>query len=198
MQIQNSNGKYNLDILGQNLQLIETNYEVHRIDIKDEIEHLYDHSNLEISRMNSSLRIQNETQSLISILKSQIEDSHEQFLELSAKSEKINKKLDNSKIDYIAILEIFASIVLGFVGSMAFSTSVLQNMKDVSIYRLIAVSCIIGMVFINIIWLLVYFILKLSDKKINSLYYVIFNEIFTIILFIDLITGYCLKGVSFF
>lgn len=120
------------------------------------------------------------------------------FSELTEKSEEINKKLDNSKIDYIAILGIFASIVLGFVGSMAFSTSVLQNMKNVSIYRLIAVSCIIGMVFVNIIWMLVYFILRLSDKKISSIYYVVFNEIFTIVLFADLIVGHCLKGVSFF
>lgn len=49
--------------------------------------------------------------------------------------------------EYISILGIFASIVLAFVGGLTFSTSVLANIDKASIYRLVIIACIIGIVF---------------------------------------------------
>lgn len=80
----------------------------------------------------------------------------------------IRDSIEKSKLDYIAILGIFASVVLAFVGGMAFSTSVLENIKDVSIYRLVITALIIGVIFVTVIFLMFYFVGILSGRKLND------------------------------
>lgn len=67
--------------------------------------------------------------------------------------------------EYITILGIFAAIVLAFVGGITFTTSVLQNIDKVSIFRLIITVDVIGAVLINVIYLLISFLLKINDKE---------------------------------
>ena len=89
-----------------------------------------------------------------------------------------NNSISNAKIDlhkeikgiekeYISILGIFASIILAFVGGITFSSSVLQNIGTVSIYRLLLVTTILGFVLVNVIWLLLKFISMINDKDIK-------------------------------
>ena len=66
--------------------------------------------------------------------------------------------------EYVTILGIFASIVLAFVGGITFTTSVLQNIDKVSVFRLILTVDVIGAVLVNVIYLLISFILKINDK----------------------------------
>lgn len=75
-------------------------------------------------------------------------------------------KVDTKKIEkqYITILGIFASVVLSFVGGITFSSSVLQNIDAVSIYRLLAVIDILALVLINTIYVLIKFISQINDK----------------------------------
>ena len=65
------------------------------------------------------------------------------------------KKMQN---EYITILGIFAAIVLAFTGGMSFSSSVLENLHQSSIYRILIVVCVLGFVMINLIWILIDFI----------------------------------------
>lgn len=67
--------------------------------------------------------------------------------------------------EYISILGIFSSVVLAFVGGMAFSSSVLENINKASIYRTILIALIIGFVFFNIIHLMIYFICKINNHS---------------------------------
>ena len=87
---------------------------------------------------------------------------------IEAKHKEFEDKLSKAQTDYIAILGIFASVVLAFVGGMAFSTSVLENIKDVSIYRLLIVALIIGIVFVTVIFLMFYFIGVLTGRHLND------------------------------
>ena len=48
--------------------------------------------------------------------------------------------MESSQREYIAILGIFAAVVLAFTGGIAFSTSVLNNVAKASIYRTVTVS----------------------------------------------------------
>lgn len=73
-------------------------------------------------------------------------------------------KVKKAESHSITILGIFASITLAFIGGLTFSTSVLQNISNASIYKILLVSCGIAAVIINIIYLLLRFI-----KEINSL-----------------------------
>lgn len=67
--------------------------------------------------------------------------------------------------EYITILGIFASVVLAFVGGLAYSTSVLQHMSGVSIYRLVIVILLLGFVLINTINILLRDIFVLNGNE---------------------------------
>lgn len=81
-----------------------------------------------------------------------------------AKNNLDNQVKDMQK-EYVAILGIFSSVVLAFVGGLTYSTSVLSNIQQVSIYRISLVALIIGFVFLNIIYALFYYVDRLVKKK---------------------------------
>ena len=182
----------NLDILAQNMEAIKEGYipinrdEAHNnelIDIRKEIIKLYDHTNLDISRINYTKRMAGETQSELARAKVLIEDLKNKLAESDvARAEAVNhlntessklkeevrdgqKKMQN---EYITILGIFAAIVLAFTGGMTFSSSVLENMDKASIYRMIAIVLIIGLVLSNLIWLLIDFLRDINGKSIRK------------------------------
>ena len=180
--------KGNIAILSENISLLNNRYNsiknVHDKDIGDSLLKLYDHVSLEVARIQYTDSIFNDlsSDSKINDIDSRLYDSLEMSKELTKNTEKLQKdtdklradtdtiknNLDKAQTDYIAILGIFASVVLAFVGGMAFSTSVLENMKDVSIYRLLIVSFVIGLVFVTVIFLMFYFVGILSNRKING------------------------------
>lgn len=79
----------------------------------------------------------------------------------------LHKEIKGIEKEYISILEIFAAIVLAFVGGITFSSSVLQNIGKVSIYRLLVVVVMLAFVIVNVIWLLIKFIAEINDKDIK-------------------------------
>ncbi len=81
---------------------------------------------------------------------------------------KLHDEIKGIEREYITILGIFASIVLAFVGGITFTTSVLQNIDKVSIFRLILTVDLIGLVLVNVIYLLISFVLKINDKDQDS------------------------------
>lgn len=80
-------------------------------------------------------------------------------------------KAKNSLIDqfkgiereYITILGIFASIIISFVAGITFSTSILENMKNVSIFRLSFVILFLAFVLLNAVHMLIYYIFILNN-----------------------------------
>lgn len=77
------------------------------------------------------------------------------------------KEIKSVEKEYISILGIFASIVLAFVGGITFSTSVLQNISAVSIFRLLLVVDFLAFVLINVIYTLVKLIFIMNEKNKN-------------------------------
>ena len=98
----------------------------------------------------------------------QIESANNIFTN-SVEDTKINLRNEVKGIEkeHISILGIFASIVLAFVGGITFSTSVLQNIGSVSIYRLLLVIDLLAFVLINTIFILVRFIFEINDKDVS-------------------------------
>lgn len=209
----------NIDILGQNLELLRRSYcpvcedeEGKLIDIKDNLRKLYDHVSLEIARITytgsyfrqavnteqidqikyrietlskDTLDRQVEFKSKVSEYDDKIckydkkitsfDDKAAEFdkkvsgidtklTETEKKIDKTKEKLDKSERDYIAILGIFSSVVLTFTAGIAFSTSVLNNISQVSIYRLIGIALVIGLVLINILFVMFHFTGKLVQN----------------------------------
>ncbi len=82
--------------------------------------------------------------------------------DLNKNYKKLSEELNKQQTQYITILGIFASIVLTFVGGLAFSTSVLSNIDKANAYRLVFVMAFIALFFGNILYLLFSFSSKIS------------------------------------
>ncbi|MCQ4773674.1 hypothetical protein NE634_07895 [Lacrimispora saccharolytica] len=141
----------------ENLMLYALNLEEKNIndDCRKIIIKIYDHSQLAL----------NQIENVKNILGAGIEETR---MDLRSEIKGIEK-------EYISILGIFASIVLAFVGGITFSSSVLQNIGKVSIYRLLLVIVILALVLVNVIWMLIKFIAQINDKDIKIFPIRVFN-----------------------
>ncbi|GAA8220758.1 hypothetical protein UBN68_04740 [Helicobacter pylori] len=165
------------------LKEIQDNKEVE--SIKPKLEKLYDHMNLECIRLQDF----DEKMSRVKDVSIKLED------ELNKNYKKLSEELNKQQTQYITILGIFASIVLTFVGGLAFSTSVLSNIDKANAYRLVFVMAFIALFFGNILNLLFSFLSKISlseekkDKQENFFKKLIFwfNLIVTILFVIGFV-----------
>ncbi|MBR0315816.1 MAG: hypothetical protein IJQ99_03045 [Synergistaceae bacterium] len=78
---------------------------------------------------------------------------------------RFNNDLKNLEREYITILGIFAAIILAFVGSFTFSTSVLNNIDKIPFVRLLIVVCTLWLAFYKMMLLLVNFLREINDKQ---------------------------------
>lgn len=131
------------------------------IDISKQINKLYDHINLDIARINYSKAIESRTQTDLQ----KVNETLNKVETSVSKMEDNIKIADDMQKQYITILGIFASFVLDFTGGIAFSTSVLQNIANASIYRILLVAIALAFVLTNIIYILTRFILEVSKKQ---------------------------------
>ncbi len=104
--------------------------------IKPKLEKLYDHMNLEC------IRLQDFDEKM-----SRVKDVSIRLNDLNKNYKKLSEELNKQQTQYITILGIFASIVLTFVGGLAFSTSVLSNIDKANAYRLVFVMAFIVLFF---------------------------------------------------
>lgn len=133
--------------------------------IYDQINKLFDHINTEIGRWN--YYSQNEQK---------IEDVKCQSVSLSAsitvarhELEKASKQASSIQTELIAVLSIFAAIVVTFSGGFTFLGSVMTSINGVKYYEIVVMVAIIcGMVIFNTIFLLMYLVGKITDRNIYA------------------------------
>lgn len=124
-------------------------------DIRKIVIKIYDHVQL------ATHQIENAS----NIFGNSIVDVKDKFSqEIEEIKKEFRDELKNIEKGYITILGIFAAIVLTFVGTITFTTSVLQNIDKASIFRLILIVDLIGIVVINVMYLLISFILEINNK----------------------------------
>lgn len=205
--IQQDNDLGDINILGQNLTIIKNGYKAinkdsdgNLIDIQKQINKLFDHVSLDIARISYSDAVDRQLvqDSKINDIKREINetqrrvDSMRDDISASQTDIKIAQdSINNAQKEYIAILGIFAAVVITFVGGIAFSTSVLQNIHQSSIYRIVFICLLIGLVLLNVICALFYFIERLvrnSDderKPRNSLKpFIVINSVLLVLILI--------------
>ena len=162
------------EVLSQNMDIIRNGYHPMNkdnngkiINIEKQINKLYDHINLEISRLNYSKQVEVGTQM-------QLDNVSDALAEIERNVEHMEdavEKADDIQKQYITILGIFASIVLAFTGGIAFSTSVLQNIAKASIYRISLISIILAFALTNLIYVLTRFIMEITKKQDEKILY---------------------------
>ena len=162
-----------INILGQNLALIRAGYNPQNrdeqgnlIDISDSIQKLYDHVSLDIARISYSDAGDRKTagETAIVDIQSQLKQIQIEIENTETAQRNVEEELGKQQREYISILGIFAAVVLAFTGSIAFSTSVFNNINTVSAYRVIVLALVIGLVLINILFALFYYI----DRLVNG------------------------------
>ena len=164
-----------LEILGQNIGLVyekiqkdpDINEEFFKCCLK-----LYDHINLEIARMNYvdniTREIQNSTSKLNQNIK-EIKDTSDSITneieDTKQEAKKLRSKLDKAQQETITILGIFSAVVLAFMGGMSFSSSVLESMYLSNVYKVSFIYLLIGLVLVNLIYVLFTFIMHINKDR---------------------------------
>lgn len=174
-QAKDKNSLEFVDALNNNAKKIRDSVIVHSTKAKKGIEKLYDHIQLETTRLTEEVRRLSELDKKIEDynqikedaekVKKDAEKVKKEVEGMQAELQKSKEDMDSMQKEYITILGIFASIVLAFTGGIAFSTSVLNNIASASIYRTIIVTLIIGLVLINTLFGLFHYVNKLVNKE---------------------------------
>ncbi|AWZ48337.1 hypothetical protein C3495_05670 [Clostridiaceae bacterium 14S0207] len=114
------------------------------------------------------------------------------FKEINNKYKKQKKSIDELNNQIISIIGIFSAIVITFFGGMNLLGSALNNMHNVSKYRIIFVILITGFVVFNIIFMLLYYVNRLIGRciqsKLEQLNISYIKEKYPIVYFYDLIS----------
>lgn len=165
------------------------------------LEKLYDHVKLETSRLSQEIERIDELNAKIeqySSLETELKTAMEKVTEATDKAEtaiikakevtkeeeNIKKDVESMQKEYITILGVFASIVLTFTGGIAFSTSVLENIANASIYRTIIIALIIGLILFNVVFTLFYYISYLTKGEVKPKPIYVSNGIIVILIII--------------
>lgn len=104
---------------------------------------------------------------------SNIDNTRDKLIENAASArddidKELREEFKSIEKDYVAILGVLATIIVTFVSGIAFSTSVLENMHKVSIYKSLTIATIIGIVFITTIGIECSLIDNIINKKTNA------------------------------
>ena len=161
--------------------------EINNKGIRGRIFKLYDHLNLELVRLKYLLPKIQDTNA-------KIQEAGNKVNYLTRQTNNIKKNAEDMQKNYITILGIFASIVLAFVSSLAFSTSVLQNIDKASIYRLVTVVSLIAIFIVNILNFLFSFIMRIhygrDDESSKFKPLNLFNIIMPLIILLTAVAWY--------
>lgn len=169
----------NLDALFEKVVITGCNHEDEneKKDCQKIIIKFYDHIQL------ANYQIENIKSIADGITQKVVKDSKKELIEI------MKNKYSEIEKQNITILGMFSAIVITIVAGMVFSTSVLSNMSKVGTYKLVAISSIIGFVFLNLVYMMFSFIAKLNeDKKIRFFNIRFINGIFGSILILDILT----------
>lgn len=186
-----------IQVLGQNISIIRKRYKAinkdnngNTIDINNALKKLEDHISLDIARLNYIDKLDRiaTQEEKISDLQSTIQDLNSNTKEISTIVNQTEENVRSLQKDHVAILGIFAAVVLAFTGGIAFSTSVLSNIHLVSTYKTIAIVLIIGLVLVNTLFSLFYYIDKIvhNNQKPKILPSIIANVVLLILLALTL------------
>lgn len=142
---------------------------------------LQDHITLEKLRMKYMAAQNKHNKESADKLSEEFEEKIESYLDNANRSfkDQIEETKDSLQKNYVTILGIFAAVVIAFMSATAFSSSALESMKDVSIYRLSFTMLVLGFFIFNLLCSLFMFLSKISNANAVQKWFVIaVNSIF--------------------
>lgn len=162
-----SNAVKNAQMLASNLDQVVDAMRCRQCDaqVMRGMTKLSDHIRLEMQRLttfeSAYAGIESAIDNGMKDLNGTIEDQKGQLREIKNEAEQNSEK---ARREYITILGIFAAIVIAFMSGTAFSSSVLQNIDNASIYRLAFVILVLGFFLFNLLIALFAFLGKMTEN----------------------------------
>lgn len=157
-----------LQSMNEAVEYVKNNHSKYNDDFKKCFDKLYDHVTLEILQINYMRGIENKGDANNATTMKELRSAMSLAKTASDNADKATDKLSNMQKDYIAILGIFAAIILAFVSGLVFSNSVLQNIDKASIYKLLLISITIGFFITNILLFLFSFVKSIIRNNENN------------------------------
>ncbi len=77
------------------------------------------------------------------------------------------QKIEKMQGDFISILSIFSAVIIAFFGGMSVLGSVFSSINQVSKYRLIFMTALVGFIMFNLIYMLLHSISKITKNRIS-------------------------------
>ncbi len=183
----------NLDYIRQEYQ--PKNYDENGalIDISNNLKKLYDHASLEMARINYIKHIWNSNaqSEAINELGRKLNSHIPKLTVLEETVNTLTENANNAQRDYITILSVFSAVVMVFFSGIGFSSSVLANIHQASIYRIWIGITLLGAVLFNSLWILFNFLREIIDKRQERWkLFVVANSLLAVSLILALLFAY--------
>lgn len=171
VEISKDDNEYDLDFLSNNLEAMRIMVENDYVAGEKEFEGLYrplmklsDHINLEIGRYNH-----------YSVNEKKVSDLEKRNQSLQVELRRATMELENAKdrvsavqTELIAVLSIFAAIVLAFSGSISFIGNALSGMSNTYFFKAVFFVLLCGFVVFNLVFLMMYIVGKITGRNIYA------------------------------
>ncbi len=172
LEISKEENNYSLDFLSENIETLRCYIEDDYILGTKEFEKLYgcidklcDHINLEIARLNYYSINDNK----IRDMEKKTAEVNTALTEAASELNKASKTASTMQTELIAVLSIFAAIVITFSGGLSYLGSAMTSINQAEHYEAVMMVAIIcGMVIFNTIFLMMYLVSKITERNIYA------------------------------
>ncbi|MBS6869704.1 MAG: MnhB domain-containing protein [Collinsella sp.] len=155
---------YSVNCLAENIRIIHEYLTKHGLcDQAKSVLKLADHIDLEKTRLSHDIEQQQAMRAFKTAI-AEVEAERDEADQKRAELEReFDERLDKTRMEYIAILGVFAAVVLAFNGGVGFSTSAMGALGiDGGIRAIVLLAALVGFVLINTVCILLVFIWKMS------------------------------------
>ncbi len=179
MEIKSESEAESLDYLVLNMNVLKEHISCSQYSFKKSFFKLYDHIMLEVTRIqlyHDYEKREKLIESKVNTAKNELEYYGNLYNNLStdinglySTVNNVNEQLRDSNAQSISILGIFSGIVIAFFGSIKVTENIFSNLGEgISKYRIVFMAGVIGFILFNTIFVLLYFIAKVSNKSIAT------------------------------
>lgn len=163
--------------------LSELTIEIHNDDNNDlrcvldhciltKIQKMCEHIRLEIVRMglfNKTKDSERVVQEQYSAFVNSLGLEHDNVDLLKTDLEKTSQQVGGNMVQVVTVLSIFSAIIISFFCGLNFISSAIVSIQQVSIFKSAVIVLILGIVLLNIIFVMMYFIAKIIKKYLCKL-----------------------------
>lgn len=168
------NNNKNIISVGTNLKLIyDLSLSKQDKEFSNIIRKLYDHTNLEIARIEYVTSIDTKldlTGEGLQDKYNRIEKQAQKIVDKQNSVENTVKRVEGIYSEFVSILGIFSAIVLVYFGGTSILGNAISSLKETFILKSILICLIAGLIVFDIIFMFFYFLSKILDKSIAATY----------------------------